>query len=291
MLQFLPGKKLWVFLFVLCSSFTVSYAQACGLFCHSYFWNSVTPELMEEWLPKTPGAIEAKSSSGHSAVHFAAIDGRNPKGLLTYLRAGARPNAEGPNGMTPLFYSVQKNDNPAITGALLEGGADPNARDKAGFTPLFHADKKELVKVLIDGGADANIENDAKVRPLLYAILAKRDASVMEALLEGGGNPEVVFADGRRVLHYAILEKSDAATVRALAKRAKHNVLDDQHMAPLHYAAEKGGASVEVARALLEEGADPNLPGGKSGVVTPTCLAESNNRKIVKWLKKFGGKC
>ncbi|MCY4644404.1 MAG: ankyrin repeat domain-containing protein [Bacteriovoracales bacterium] len=298
MSSFLWAKKsrltvltaLWAFLL----SPTALWAQ-CGDFCSELFWRVADPPLLKEWLGRYPKATTARTSSGHYAVHFAALFGRNPQALKVFLGAGAHADATDKSGLTPSFYIIQKNQNPDLLKVFLDAGADADATDPNGSSLLFYtlgltvAQKgPQLIRVLGDAGANASFQNDQNITPLLHAILSKTEAPLVEALVDIGADTETPYQNGFKAIHFAILEKSPPGVVRAIAKRANLDVLDAGEMSPLHYAV-KEKSDPEVVSALLEAGADPNILNGTN--TPPLCLAEIHHEKVVPLLKKFGGKC
>jgi ankyrin repeat protein len=55
-----------------------------------------------------------------------------------FLGEGAKPNAKGDSGLTPL-HNAAKGNNPDVVKLLLNNGANPNAKDDSGNTPLHDA--------------------------------------------------------------------------------------------------------------------------------------------------------
>ena len=76
--------------------------------------------------------------------------------------------------------------------------------------------------------------------------------------------------------------------VRAIARKANTEAQNANGMTALYIAAEEN-ADIEVVRALLEEGADPNV--GNELDVTPLCIAQVKNPEMAELLKSFNGEC
>ena len=205
------------------------------------------------------------------------------------------PMSKDTKGFTPLFYVVQTNQNPDVLKVFLDEGADPNAKDRNGNPLLFHAVNltaaqkgAELIRVLGNAGADPSLPNSLNVLLLRYAVGIKTEAPLVEALLDIGADPEIVYPGKLRVIHYAILGKSTPDVIRALGKKANLNVQDKNKQTPLFYAL-KEKSSLEVIRALLESGADPNIANYMG--VSPMCIAETKYLEAEAILAKHGGKC
>lgn len=81
------------------------------------------------------------------------------------LDNGARVNARGPNGRTPLHYAATLADS-AIATLLLQNNANPDTADDDGLSPLHEAvihKKFAVADALIAGGADINFQSGKKV--------------------------------------------------------------------------------------------------------------------------------
>ena len=190
----------------------------------------------------------------------------------------------------PLWDAIDAKDASAVRGAL-GGGADPSAArqgDPRQRPPLHVAAAKgagDIVSLLLEAGADP-MARDAQGKTALH--WAHHPAAA-QALLEAGVPVSVEDSDGDSPLFVAccgqdtVDELTVAAVVRLLiAAGADPNAGDSK---PLHMAA-FGGREV-VAAALLESGADVNLP--EAGGYTPLMKAVmADNPRMVKWLLDRG---
>ena len=154
---------------------------------------------------------------------------------------------------TPLHHAAAKN-RPRMVELLLELGADPNAVDATGATALTTASQEGadagVVSALLAAGAKLD---------LLTAVNNGRLAEA-EALVRA--DPSRIGPDGADTiaLHLAV-SKRNLGTIswllaHGIAVNAKRSVWDCNHTA-LHMTTENG--AIEVARLLLEAGADPNV--------------------------------
>ena len=154
---------------------------------------------------------------------------------------------------TPLHHAAAKN-RPRMVRLLLDLGADPNAGDALGATALTTASQEHadpaIVTMLLAAGAPLDFMS------ALY--LERYDAA--EAMLQE--DPSRIGPDGRDTiaLHLSVSRKNAAAVRWLIAHgvevNAKRNVWDCNHTA-LHMTAESG--AIELARMLLDAGADPNI--------------------------------
>ncbi len=154
-------------------------------------------------------------------------------------------------------------------------------------TPLHHAAAKSrlrMVEMLLRFGANPNVTDATGATALTTASQERADAAVVSALLAAGTKLDVLTAlntgrlaeaeamlrdDAARIghdgadtiaLHLAV-SKRNLATIRWLlahgvAVDAKRSVWDCNHTA-LHMTVESG--AFEIARLLLDAGADPNI--------------------------------
>ncbi|SCL21033.1 Ankyrin repeat-containing protein [Micromonospora pallida] len=110
---------------------------------------------------------------------------------LTFVRAGADPNAAGRDGTTPLYLASVQNV-PVVVRILLTAGADPNVESGHGDegTPLTGAaawGHVDVVRELLAHGADPNLREDhgSGLSPLDWAV--RGGHSETEALLVAAG--------------------------------------------------------------------------------------------------------
>jgi ankyrin repeat protein len=154
---------------------------------------------------------------------------------------------------TPLHHAAAKNRLRMVE-LLLELGADPNAADATGATALTTASQERadagVVSALLAAGAKLD---------LLTAINSGRLADA-ETLVRA--DPSRIGPDGADTiaLHLAV-SKRNLETIRWLLAHgidvnAKRTMWDCNHTA-LHMTAENG--AIEIARLLLDAGADPNV--------------------------------
>ena len=241
--------------------------------------------------------VEARNTFGAFALSEAAIIGSAPV-IAALLEAGADPNAKNWEGETPLMAAA-RSGNVEAARLLLEAGADVNAREEwGGQTALMWAashSQPDMVKLLIEHGADVNARgavrrwerkvikeprpkdmNQGGFTPLLYAA---REGCIECAkhLIEGGADPDLHDPHRMTPLLLALFNLHFDFAAYMIEAGADVNKWDLYGRTPLYMAADVStlpvmgnGAMVvipsmdkhtalDIARMLLERGADPNI--------------------------------
>jgi ankyrin repeat protein len=231
---------------------------------------------------------------GMTPLHLAAVAG-DAAVIEALLEAGAEANAALPEGETVLMTAARTGV-PEVVGLLIEHGADAAAHDQFhGETALIWAaaeNHAEAVRVLIEHGAEVDQRSallEHKQRragqsilplghwtPLMYA--ARENAlAAGEALVAAGAGLDLVDPDGATALVIATINAHYEFAEFLLRAGADPNVVDNEAgMGPLYAAVDmhrlavghgRGNPmpsglldAVDVARLLLEHGADPNTP-------------------------------
>lgn len=177
----------------------------------------------------------AQDTRGNTALHWAALN-HNAAGVRALLAAGAEPDTVNAAGATPLVYGA---GNAEIVGALLARGANPNAVTKEKTTPLMvaaaHPASYAVVKALIEAGADIHAKRTSDIEVVLPRAVNAGDRRTIDLLLERG----------------AARDKNSVSTALSLAA---------------------GSGDTEVVARLLSQGADPNYVGSMAGHALNTAL-------------------
>ena len=110
-----------------------------------------------------------------------------------------------------------------------------------------------MIRLLVSHGADPNVRGMSKARPLHSARFAPDPAATIELLISLGADP---------------------------------NAMDYYQMTPLHHAVKYG--EVKAIRALLEGGADPDLPNG-SGNSARDLAKMYEDDEMIDVIERYGG--
>jgi uncharacterized protein len=241
--------------------------------------------------------VRLKNQFGTTAITEAAIIG-SEKVLDALLKAGADPNTRNPEGETPLMAAARTGKVEAAK-RLLEAGADVNATESfGGQSALMWASAQgqgEMVKLLASKGADLNARgvirqwerkviteprpkdmNKGGFTPLLYAA-REGCADCIRHLIAAGADPDLEDPERIAPLVMAIMNLHFEAAAELIRGGADVDRWDLYGRSPLYMAADvstlpmKGNGAMavipsedsvtalDVAKMLLDKGANPNL--------------------------------
>jgi ankyrin repeat protein len=214
--------------------------------------------------------------------------------IQALLDAGADPNAAGPDGQTPLML-VARTANVTAAKALLAKGANPNVtEDQRGQTPLMWAaasSQGAMVRALLEARAVADAatatdlmtplvsgEPRAQPRPpggMTAMLFAVREGCLecVKALLDHGSKIDLPDPEGVTPLLLSLFNAHFDVAKYLIEKGANVNRWDWWGRTPLYLAIDystlpHGGRPdqpaadatlpIDIARMLLERGANPN---------------------------------
>ncbi|MDX1563539.1 MAG: ankyrin repeat domain-containing protein, partial [Gammaproteobacteria bacterium] len=227
-------------------------------------------------------AVEAKTRNQITPLALAAVDGDTAL-ITALLDAGADIDGVSGEGETALMLAAL-NGRPDAVALLLERGADPNLVEAfRGQTALMWAagdGNAEAVRLLLDAGAALEAQSESGFTALLFAV-RNAELDALRVLLDAGANVDAIAPDGTSALNVASVNGYYEVAPVLLAQGADPN-LPDPRGSPLHTIAwlrEPGATgtaavggeadapvrpignvtSLELARQLLEAGADPNV--------------------------------
>ncbi|OJK04283.1 hypothetical protein ASPACDRAFT_19809 [Aspergillus aculeatus ATCC 16872] len=224
---------------------------------------------------RTPSRTSAASATQLRSALASAVRGRNHKLLEQLLDSGVSPNLG--EQIHPLNEAVHQRDFEGMR-LLLLFGANPNAPDREGKTPLLVAVEESFVDgatLLLKYRADANYAPESGLDSPLSRAIANGKISMVQQLLAHGGNPDNATPDGSTALIELIHHRAPPQLVSLLLEAGcDPNRKGRQGKTALNEAVQS--EQVNMVTALLEHGANPNLPGPEHvlwlAIYRPACL-------------------
>ena len=189
------------------------------------------------------------AEEGQTALMTAALTGK-PDAVKILLVHGASVNSKEPyKGQTALMWAASEG-NSAAAEMLLEFGADVKAKSKSGFTPLLFAVREghiDAVQVLLKHGANVN-DAVADGTTALNMAVVNAYFELATVLLDHGADPNAPDARGSALHTVAWLRKPGSDGAAGVGGTAKGTPIPTGNVTAL-----------ELARALLRHGANPNV--------------------------------
>ena len=192
--------------------------------------------------------IDTRDDMGRSALHWAAIGGKADLVRLL-LDRGASVDARDAHGNPPLLFA----DNAASAKLLLAAGADPNADVGNGLTPFLYLARTgapDVISALIDAGANLQAKSPDGRGVLDYAKVNRRDVRrlLKDRMGLSADAIDLVYAEGKDLARLAQEPAFKAAAARlgeffnrkpAPWRRRKgivyfHDVSIVKHLSPLY---------------------------------------------------------
>jgi len=178
---------------------------------------------------------------------------------------------------------------------LVASGENKEAVDSRRRTPLHVAaylKKHDAARALIRLGADPNKLETDRYDIITIAAVAN-DLPMLRIAIEGGGNPKAVTSryDGTALIAAAHLGHVEVVRTLIAAKAPLDHVNNLKWTALIEsiVLGDGGKNHTETLRALVEAGADINIPDGNGS--TPLKLArDRGHREMVAILEKAGAK-
>jgi len=245
----------------------------------SNWYTQLTTSQIEEMPPES---IEAQSAAipAHDSLALSskvnlnaylldAVGKGNLEHAQRWIEVGADPNVKDSTGNTPLSLAFASWHEEMIL-ELLKAGGDPNGKTPDGIPFIQTAielNGLEVFKALIAHGADPNVKDEEgnSLLSIAFSRWNPNDEIVLE-LLKAGGDPNGKTLDGTPFLQKAI-EYNRLEVFKALIEHgADPNSENDQGHTPLSIALAQWDPHEAMIVELLKAGGDPN---GKTPNGTP----------------------
>ena len=197
------------------------------------------------------------------------------------IRAGADVNAANDYGVRPVALACT-NGSAAMVERLVAAGADPNAARLTGGTALMtcaRTGNPDAIRTLLAAGADVNAREPRRGQTALMWAADQNHADATQVLIEAGAELAARSQEGYTPLIFAARAGGREVVQILLARGANVNDVVAPTAAPTssrggygaRYDTSSPGASAllvatvrghwDVARLLLQQGADPNAQG------------------------------
>ncbi|EEY23983.1 ankyrin repeat and SOCS box protein [Verticillium alfalfae VaMs.102] len=216
------------------------------------------PMNMPRWTPRH----STTSTTSLKSALAAAVHSKNHKLVEQLLDRGISPET-GPD-IHILVDAVLALDAESVR-LLLLFGADPNTADKEGVTPLFAAVEVsaiEIARTLLKYGADANLSAGPGLESPLATAVIDHKYEFVQLLLTYGGDPNHIMANGNTVLIISMSKNTPKRLVDLMLDYGSDpNEKNREGKTALFEAI--FAARPDLVTALLDHGANPNLPGPK----------------------------
>jgi ankyrin repeat protein len=229
-----------------------------------------------------------------------------PEQLLPAANGTVDPNARLPDGSTPLQWAAYRGDVEEVQ-RLIRAGADVAAANNYGATAMSIAAETgnaEVIRLLLAAGADPESPN-AEGQTALMAVARTGNIEAARALLKAranvnaveqwGGQSALMWAAARHqpeMVRFLLKNGADPNMrsrvtnwPRKVTSEPREKKMDRGGFSALAFAAREGCTA--CAKALVEGGADINLPDGLG--TTPLILAIMNGQfDTAKYLIEAG---
>jgi ankyrin repeat protein len=226
--------------------------------------------------------IRAGADAGRANAYgvtplWLACTNANSTMVRKLVDAGANPNAALWTGETVLMECARTGAADGVH-ALLESGADVKAHEnKKGQTALMWAaagGHSDVTRHLVQYKSDIRAVSAGGFTPLMFAARSG-DVATARILIEAGADPNEATPVHGNTLLVASAGGHEELALYLLEVGANPNVADENGITPLHHAARNGLTALNgvrydaayrtrppnmlnLARALLQAGADPN---------------------------------
>ena len=204
--------------------------------------------------------VNAPQADGATALHWAAY-WNDVDTADVLMRAGADVNTVNDLGVTPLWLASTygNHDDATLVTLLLTAGADPNIAHMSGEIPLMAAARTgrvQAVSALLVHGADVNATEPAHDQTALMWAAANRHPGVVKALIEAGANVQARSRVRQRTVYLPSRGASYRLSFDQHLERGDIQTREQGGFTPMLFVAQQG--DVESARLLLAAGANAN---------------------------------
>lgn len=241
--------------------------------------------MVRSILSANPGWVNERSPDeserGMRPLHKAADE--LVVGVL--LDHGADVSIQDDRGRTPLHMAA----NAEVVDLLTEKGADVHAGDRGGETPLHTVGSESAAEALLRHGAEINAGIAKRKSPLRRQIMDGHTDVVRLLIARGALRDHEQYAYRTQTWLHLAVQHADADMVQCIIDYARPDVnarTASTGATPLHYASLQN--KLDIARVLLENGADPDMELSKDARITKFAAFVSPNAPEIRVRTAYG---
>jgi ankyrin repeat protein len=216
-----------------------------------------------------------------------AVERKSIEMAQLLLRYGADPTIADNEGDIPLMKAIMQNNKPMVQ-ALYANGKGLDVYDKMGDTPLALAlrfNKTEIARILLEAGSDPNLPTKSG-SPMLF-IPALLSIEIVRLFHEHGYEMTARDSEGKSLAAQAVRRGDNEVVRYVLEHTADVNSPDNSGRTPLHEAAM--GSDTDIAELLLEQRASVTTPDSAGNTPLHSCILHGANPVMIRWLLNAGG--
>jgi ankyrin repeat protein len=224
-----------------------------------YLDESKVDSFTTSWAPRQSGG--SKHVGGKAALS-SAVEQKRHRILEQLLDGGAKAE---PHMESAMLRAAAQNQDAESIALLLRYGADANGFDREGVTPLFASTRAqclESAKTLLRHGADPNLSAGPDSESPLSLAASNNYIDFVQLFLANGADAGFIMENGSTALVSAMNKTTSPKLVEILLSSGSDaNAKNGEGMTALFQAIQAN--RVDLMTVLLDNGANPNLPGPK----------------------------
>jgi truncated hemoglobin YjbI len=177
----------------------------------------------------------SRTLAADAPLHAALRTATRDRFLSTIERDRASVRLLGPRGQT-LLHDAAMAGEADLAAELIRCGADPDAQEPEGHTPLYYASTGAVARVVLAAGASVDVTSGPTRGTPLHQAARRGYAPVAAALLDHGANIEARDAKGQTPLRRAVNCRQLAVVQLLMQRGADPRAEDNRRVTPLDVA-------------------------------------------------------
>ncbi|XP_052102978.1 SH3 and multiple ankyrin repeat domains protein 2-like isoform X2 [Mytilus californianus] len=204
------------------------------------------------------GHLDYRNKKGMTALHKAVLV-KNPTAVKVLLDLGLSPNMKDARCLTPLYYGIAHNSDPAITEMLLQERAVIGSQDEQGWFEIHHACKQGLLQHLehlLFYGADMDVQN-AGGNTAIHICAINNQESCLRVLLFRGANKDVQNYQNQSAFQVAVI--SGNQSIADILHKHKSDDIVQYREVPKYSVRRRDSVASAAMFALSRSRSDPRI--------------------------------